>query len=220
MEIWELGAKSIREKVLTREISAQEVLDSYLARTAEVEPKIGAYLDLVEPQARLDAARVDASIMRGEDPGLLAGLPVGLKDNLNMKGAQCTCGSRILEGYVSPYDATAVKKLRKAGAVFTGKTNCDEFAMGSSTENSAFGVTRNPWTSRECPAVPAGAPPRPLPRDGAVILGFGHRWVDKAAGQLHGDLRSETYIRPGFTIRPGGLRLIFGPDRSFWQQRL
>lgn len=156
MEIWELGAKNIREQVLRKEISAQEVLDSFLARTAEIEPKIHAYIELIEPQARLDAARVDALIMRGEDPGPLAGLPVALKDNLNLKGVQCTCASRILEGYISPYDATAVKKLRKAGAVFTGKTNCDEFAMGSSTENSAFGVTRNPWDLQRVPGGSSG----------------------------------------------------------------
>lgn len=156
LEIWELGARSIREKILKKEISAQEALDSFLARTSEVEPKVNAYLDLPEAQARIDAARVDSLIMRGEDPGLLAGLPVALKDNLNMKGTPCTCGSRILEGYISPYDATVVSKLRDAGAVFMGKTNCDEFAMGSSTEHSAFGVTRNPWDLSRVPGGSSG----------------------------------------------------------------
>ncbi len=156
MEIWELEAKDIVEMVAQKKVSAQEVLDSFFTRTAQLEPELHAYLEIREADARLEAARIDALIMRGEDPGPLAGLPLALKDNLNLKGSRCTCGSKMLEGYVSPFDATAVANLRRAGAVFTGKTNCDEFAMGSSTELSAFGATRNPWDLSRVPGGSSG----------------------------------------------------------------
>ena len=156
VEIWELDARRILSMVRAREVSAQEVADSYLARTAEIDPKLCAYLDVLEAEARIEAARVDSMLDRGEDPGILAGLPCAIKDNINLKGAPCTCASRILQGYVSPYDATAVRKMKAQGAVFTGKTNLDEFAMGSSTENSAFMTTRNPWDPTRVPGGSSG----------------------------------------------------------------
>lgn len=156
MEIWEMSTKEILSLLKSREITAQEVLDSYLCRITEVEPLVRAYLEVLEPEARAEAAKVDAMLIRGEDPGILSGLPCALKDNLALKGARCTCASKILENWVAPYDATCVARLKKQGAVFLGKTNMDEFAMGSSTENSAFGPTKNPWDLERVPGGSSG----------------------------------------------------------------
>ena len=156
MDIWELSAKNILSLVSSRQASAQEVLDSFLARTAEVEPHLGAYLEVLEPDARFSAAKVDAAMLRGEQLGLTAAIPVAVKDNISVMGASLTCASKSMVGYVAPYDATCVKKLRAQSAVITGRTNMDEFAMGSSTETSAFGVTRNPWDLGRVPGGSSG----------------------------------------------------------------
>ena len=171
-ELWELGVEEIARRVRAREASAAEVLASCLARTARVEPLIGAYLELFEdgPQAR--AAEIDRRIAAGEDPGPLAGVPVALKDNLNLEDHALTCGSRILQGYVAPYTATAVERLLAAGAVPIGRGNMDEFAMGSSCENSAFQRTRNPWDLAAVPGGSSGGPAAAVAA-GSVPLGFG-----------------------------------------------
>jgi aspartyl-tRNA(Asn)/glutamyl-tRNA(Gln) amidotransferase subunit A len=156
LELWELSAWEIAEKVKAKEISAQEVLEAHLSRISEVEPAVCAFLSVLEAEARIAASRVDAKIAKGEDPGILAGVPCALKDNLNMKGTSCTCGSKMLEGYISPYTATAVARISEQGGVITGKTNMDEFAMGSSTERSAYMVTRNPWDVDRVPGGSSG----------------------------------------------------------------
>jgi aspartyl-tRNA(Asn)/glutamyl-tRNA(Gln) amidotransferase subunit A len=137
------GRRSAREVV-------QEALDAVAARDGEVH----AFLTVLTDQALNRADEVDAEVAAGRDPGPLAGVPVALKDNLCTRGTATTCASRILEGWRPPYDATVVTSLRQAGAVAVGKTNMDEFAMGSSTENSAFGPTRNP---RHAGKVPGGS---------------------------------------------------------------
>src|SRR5579864_5824113 len=124
-EPWELGAAEMARRVRAREVSAAEVLESALARTARVEPLIDAYLELFEEPARRRAADLDRRLAAGEDPGPLAGVPVALKDNLSLAGHRLTCASRILEGYVAPYTATAVQRLLDAGAVVLGRANMD-----------------------------------------------------------------------------------------------
>ena len=139
-----------------REVSAEEVTRAHLDRIAEVEPKVHAFLH-VDAEGALAAAReVDARRARGEELGTLAGVPVAVKDVLATRTMPTTCGSRILEGWVPPYDATIVRRLREHGLVLLGKTNMDEFAMGSSTEYSAYGPTYNPWDLTRIPGGSGG----------------------------------------------------------------
>ncbi|OIO10065.1 MAG: glutaminyl-tRNA synthase (glutamine-hydrolyzing) subunit A [Elusimicrobia bacterium CG1_02_63_36] len=135
---------------------AEDAVAGCLSRIEAQNGALNMFLS-VDAEGALEAARaIDRRVAAGEDPGPLAGVPVALKDNLHAKGLPTTCGSKILGGYRAPYDADAVSRLRRAGAVIVGKTNLDEFAMGSSTENSAFGPTRNPWNPARVPGGSSG----------------------------------------------------------------
>ncbi len=170
--LWDLSVEETARRVAAGTTSAAEVLEAALARTAEVEPAIGAYLELWADEARGRAGEIDARIAAGEAVGPLAGVPIALKDNLSLEGHAVSCASKILEGYVAPYTATAVSRLLAAGAVPVGRANMDEFAMGSSCENSGYQVTRNPWDLSRVPGGSSGGPAAAVAA-GSVPLSFG-----------------------------------------------
>lgn len=146
----------IASDIASGKTSAVEVLEQHLARITERESEINAFNLVTTEQARATAQQVDADIKAGKPVGALAGVPVALKDNMCTRGIETTCSSKILEGWKPPYDATVVTRLQQAGAVMVGKTNLDEFAMGSSTENSAFGPTKNPLDTSRVPGGSSG----------------------------------------------------------------
>ncbi|MFU8858774.1 MAG: Asp-tRNA(Asn)/Glu-tRNA(Gln) amidotransferase subunit GatA, partial [Deferrisomatales bacterium] len=155
MELVSKTARELRLLLDRREVSSEELTREYLERVEVLNPRIGAYLTPT-PELALDQARAADEAIRGRRAGPLTGIPVALKDLLCTHGVRTTCGSRILEGFVPPYDATAVDRLKTAGAVVLGKLNMDEFAMGSSNENSAYGPVRNPWDFDRVPGGSSG----------------------------------------------------------------
>lgn len=153
-----MSVREIQAGLAGKQFSAREVAEDALARIAAVDPQIHSFLEVTEEAAYEQARKVDEAIAEGRlaEMGPLAGVPVAFKDNMNMKGTHTTCSSRMLENYVSPYTATCVAKTIEAGGIPLGKLNMDEFAFGSSTETSAFGITRNPWDLERVPGGSSG----------------------------------------------------------------
>lgn len=156
VNLTELTIFQAHQGLVKKEFSAVELCKAYLKRIKEKDKDIFAFLTKSEDSALSQAKRVDDLISKGEEVPVLAGIPTAIKDNILVEGIKCTAGSKILENYIAPYDATVVKKLKEKGAVILGKTNLDEFAMGSSTENSAFFPTRNPHDLTRVPGGTSG----------------------------------------------------------------
>jgi aspartyl-tRNA(Asn)/glutamyl-tRNA(Gln) amidotransferase subunit A len=144
MEFNDLTIVQIHQGLIKKEFSAQELCQFFIDKIEKENKKINAYLTITEDLAFSQAKKIDELILVGKEIPLLAGIPMAVKDNILLENVKCTVGSKILENYIAPYDATVIKKLKEKGVIILGKTNLDEFAMGSSTEYSAFGVTKNP----------------------------------------------------------------------------
>ena len=155
MKLHELTIQSAHQLLKNREISSQELTRAVLERIQAAEDRVNAFITVTEKEALKQAEKADEEIAKGRC-SLLTGIPLAIKDVICTRGIPTTCGSKILENFVPPYDATVIDKLRKAGAVIAGKLNMDEFAMGSSTENSGFKITRNPWDLARVPGGSSG----------------------------------------------------------------
>jgi len=168
MDIRELTIKKFNEGLLNKQFSAFEITQAFFDYIKEKDQEIDAYLHLTKDLALSQAERVDIEVAEGKDLGILAGIPLAIKDNILIEGESATAGSKILANYRAAYDAMVIKKLKQAGAIFLGKTNLDEFAMGSSTENSAFKITKNPNDLERVPGGSSGGSAAAVASDMAV----------------------------------------------------
>ena len=169
MELSRLTAHELHDMLKARKVSSREITRSVLDRISAIDSQVKAYMTVTEEEALKAAQGVDERIGRGEEIGPLTGIPVAIKDNMCTKGVLTTCSSKILYNYIPPYDATVVERLSGAGTVMVGKTNLDEFAMGSSTENSAFFPTRNPWDLERVPGGSSGGSAAAVAADEAIV---------------------------------------------------
>lgn len=156
MDTKSLTGIELREKLINKEISAREIVESHFNRIEKMENDINAFITLTKEDALKTADRIDEKVKNGEKLGLLAGIPIALKDNISTKDIRTTCGSKMLENYIPPYEATVVERIKREDGIIVGKTNMDEFAMGSSTETSYFGTTRNPHDTERVPGGSSG----------------------------------------------------------------
>src|SRR6202158_3054354 len=187
---------SIRAELLAKKRSAEEIAREALKFAKAENPKTNAYLTFAPERAVAAAQAVDRKIAAGEDLGPLAGVPIAIKDVILTRGLRTTCASRLLETYMPPYDATAVIRIEQAGGVLIGKTNCDEFAMGSSNENSAFGPVRNPVALDRVPGGSSGGSAAVVAQGTAVLsLGSDTGGGARATGLFFGGGGGARHLR-------------------------
>lgn len=162
-------AHNLKKMILNKNIKVEEVVRAYLDRINKTDCKLGAYLYVAEEESMKRAVELDKKLASGGKVGELFGIPIAVKDNISVNGMQNTCASRMLEGYIAPYDANVIEKIKQQDGIILGKLNMDEFAMGSSTEKSYFKTTRNPWDLERVPGGSSGGSAAALAADEAVL---------------------------------------------------
>jgi aspartyl-tRNA(Asn)/glutamyl-tRNA(Gln) amidotransferase subunit A len=181
--------RELHEKLINGETTSVKLTEEYFDRIEKKDKDLNAYLTLTRDLALEQAKKVDKKIKNGEEIGLLEGIPGAIKDNICIDGIRTTSASKILDNYIAPYNATVIEKLKENGAVMLGKTNMDEFAMGSSTENSAYGPTKNPHDFSRVPGGTSGG------------FRIGHRRIYPPAGIALRSSGTQTDLRTSFPIR-------------------
>ena len=219
MKLAGLTAWRLKELLQGRDASCREILESVLEEIEERESDLQAFITIRDRRELLaEADTIDRKRRQGDRIGPLAGLPVAVKDNISTQGLRTTCASRMLADYEPPYDATAVRRVRRADGILLGKTNLDEFAMGSSTENSALKLTRNPYDRDPRPRRYFGRFRRSrIDRRDHSGPGLGYRRLGATAGQLLRSRRHEAHLWPRLPLRLGRSRLFAGSDRGLEQ---
>src|SRR5437762_7449762 len=175
----------VQDALRAKKISARELAADFYKRIESRNPELNAFLTLSPERARRQTDKIDSLVAQGKPLPPLAGVPVAVKDVISTRGIKTTCGSKILENYVPPYDATAVERLEAAGAVILGKTNCDELAMGSSNENSAYGPVKNPLAPDRVPGGSSGG--------SAAVVAAGLAVADRKSTRLNSSHRCISY---------------------------
>src|SRR5579862_8027761 len=208
MDISYLTVESTRTAVLEKQTTATALVDAFYAKIEAEDGEIGAYLTLSKERAYAQSARIDALADKGDELPPLAGVPIAVKDVFTTRDVRTTAGSKILENFIAPYDATVVTRLESAGAVILGKTNCDEFAMGSSNENSGFRPVRNPHDRSRVPGGSSGG------SAAAVAAGMA---VDSPAGCILRCCGIDAHLWPGLALRADRLRLFARSSRALRQ---
>lgn len=192
-DLWKLPGYQARKGLLAKEFSASELVESHLSRLKSLDSKVRAFVTVIEDDAIARAEYLDRKIASGASLGRLAGYVMAIKDNINIRGLKTTCSSKILENYTALYDAFVVERLRAEDAIFIGKTNLDEFAMGSSTENSAFFTTKNPWDLKRTPGGSSGG------SAAAVTAGFANSSLGSDTG---GSIRQPAALTGSVGFKP------------------
>lgn len=208
MDLMSLTAVELGKKIQAKEVTVEEAVKAAIASIKAKEEKINSFVTIDEEGALKKAAEVQAKIDAGELKGALAGVPVAIKDNMCTEGLLTTCSSKILYNFIPTYTAEAVKRLEDAGCVIVGKTNMDEFAMGSTTETSAFGATKNPWNTEHVPGGSSRKLCSSCSRGGTVCTRFRYRRINQTAKLLLWCDRNQANLRHSFTIWTHCLWLI------------